>query len=187
MKKLLPFMLLMSLFMAACNDEKSSTEKEEMDSNKETTEEGTADSTEGNELAMKGALLDFQMNVIKTVNENDSAIYAFESAKAKEEDKPTADELATMKSDAETAATTIAGNIRALEVPAELESQKEEIEAGLEDLAKSYETRAANLSDEANAEYKESDDLFASFEEKMSNIYEASGLTTPSFSADIVD
>ncbi|WP_064093450.1 hypothetical protein [Rossellomorea aquimaris] len=182
MKKLLPFMLLMSLFMAACNNEKSNTEKEEMDTNKETTE-----STEVDEMAVNGALLDLQMNVIKTVNEHDSAIYDFESAKAKEEDKPSDEELATMKSDAESAATTIAEDIRTLEVPAELESQKEEIEAGLEELAKSYETRAANLSDEANAEYKESDDLFASFEEKMSNIYEATGLTSPSFSADIVD
>ena len=67
------------------------------------------------------------------------------------------------------------------------DSKKEEIQGALDDLAKSYETRAANLSDEANAEYTESDEQFAAFEEKMAAVYEEAGLTKPSFSADIVD
>ena len=183
MKKLmLPFLLLsMSLFIAACSSDEGSTEE------KETDTQATEDVSKSDEMEMKSALLDYQMEIINTVNANDSAIYAFESAKAKEEDKPTADEIAKLKTDAEAAANTVAEDVHALEVPAALESKKEEIQGALDDLAKSYETRAANLSDESNAEYTESDEQFASFEEKMAAVYEEAGLTKPSFSADIVD
>ncbi|WP_201715784.1 hypothetical protein [Rossellomorea arthrocnemi] len=183
MKKLmLPFFLLsMSLFIAACSGDKDSTEKKESDT--ETTEE----TAKSDEMDMKTALLDYQMEIINTVNANDSAIYAFETAKAKEEDKPSAEEIAKLKTDAEAAAKTVAVDVRALKVPAELDSKKDEIQGALDDLATSYETRASNLSDEVNAEYTESDKQFASFEEKMAAVYEESGLSKPSFSADIVD
>ncbi|MGG3912783.1 hypothetical protein [Rossellomorea vietnamensis] len=183
MKKwMLPFLLLsMSLFIAACSSDEGSTE--EKATNTETTEENA----KSDEMEMKSALLDFQREIINTVNANDSAIYTFESAKAKEEDKPSAEEIAKLKTDAETAAKTVAEDVQGLEVPAALDSKKDEIQGALDDLSKSYETRAANLSDEANAEYTESDEQFASFEEKMAAIYEEAGLTKPSFSADIVD
>ncbi|WJV28674.1 hypothetical protein QTG56_16660 [Rossellomorea sp. AcN35-11] len=181
---LLPFLLLsMSLFIAACSsDDNSSTDTEQ-----ETTAEEPKETSESDGIEMKSALLDYQMEIIDTVNANDSAIYAFESAKAKEEDKPSDEEIAKMKADAEAATKTVAEDVRALEVPAALDAKEEEIQGALEDLASSYETRAANLSDEANAEYAESDEKFASFEEKMAALYEEAGLTKPSFSADIVD
>jgi hypothetical protein len=184
MKKLLvPFILLsMSLFIAACNSE-GSTEEKDTEKNTEATEE----EAKSDEMEMKSALLDYQMEIINTVNANDSAIYAFEAAKAKEEDKPSDEEIEKLKTDAEAAAKTVAEDVHALEVPAALDSKKEEIQGALDDLAKSYETRAANLSDEANAEYTESDEQFAAFEEKMAAVYEEAGLTKPSFTADIVD
>ncbi|WRP04588.1 hypothetical protein U9J35_11730 [Rossellomorea aquimaris] len=184
MKKLLvPFILLsMSLFIAACNSE-GSTEEKDNEKNTEATEE----EAKSDEMEMKSALLDYQMEIINTVNANDSAIYAFEAAKAKEEDKPSDEEISKLKTDAEAAAKTVAEDVRALEVPSALDSKKEEIQGALDDLAKSYETRAANLSDEANAEYTESDEQFAAFEEKMAAVYEEAGLTKPSFTADIVD
>ncbi len=188
MKKLLALVLLcMSLFIAACSDEPSNSEEKDSGKNSEGTEETANDTGETDEMAVKGALLDFQMQIIKTVNENDSAFYSFENAKGKEEDKPSADEIAKMKTDAQTASTKVAEDVRAIEIPAELDSYKEDIQSAMDDLAKSYENKAANLSDEAEAEYKESDDLFASFEEKMAKVYEDAGLTTPSFSADIAD
>ena len=183
MKKLmLPFFLLsMSLFIAACSSDEGSTEE------KETEPEATEESAKSDEMDMKTALLDYQMEIIDTVNATDSAIYAFETAKAKEEERPSAEEIAKMKTDAEAAAKKVAEDVHALEVPAALDANKEEIQGALDDLAKSYETRAANLSDEANAEYAESDEQFASFEEKMAAVYEEAGLTKPSFAADIVD
>ncbi|TMU87478.1 hypothetical protein FGG79_04960 [Bacillus sp. BHET2] len=181
-KLMVPFLLLsLSIFTAACSNDEGSTEE------KETNTEATGETAKNDEMDMKAALLDYQMEIINTVNENDSAIYSFESAKAKEEDKPSAEEIAKMKTDAEAAATTVAEDVHSLEVPAALDSKKEEIQGALDDLAKSYETRAANLSDEANAEYAESDEQFAAFEEKMAVVYEEAGLTKPSFSADIVD
>ncbi|RBP07907.1 hypothetical protein [Rossellomorea aquimaris] len=185
MKKLLvPFILLsMSLFIAACSSDEGSTEETDNETNTEATEE----TTKSDEMEMKSALLDYQMEIINTVNANDSAIYLFEAAKAKEEEKPSDEEIAKLKTDAEAAAKTVAEDVHALEVPAALDAKNEEIQGALDDLAKSYETRAANLSDEANAEYTESDEQFAAFEEKMAAVYEEAGLTKPSFSADIVD
>ncbi|WP_226658203.1 hypothetical protein [Pseudalkalibacillus hwajinpoensis] len=179
MKRFLPlFMLLVFVFVAACsNNEANDTS---------TNANNSGSTEEASETDVKSDLLDFQMNLIQTINESDSPIYAFEAAKVAEE-KPSDEELATMKSDAEAAAKKVAEDVRAVEIPAELDTYKSDIEAALEDLAKSYETRAANLSDEPEATYEESDAQFASFEEKMATVYEDAGLTAPSFSADLVD
>ena len=174
-------MLFTLVFAAAC-----SNNGETNTSNENATNSGETEETTTNETDVKSALLDFQMNLITTVNKNDSPIYAFEAAKVAEE-KPSDEELAKMKSEAEAAAKQVAEDVRDVEVPAELETYQSDIETALEDLAKSYETRAANLSDEAEAAYEESDAQFASFEEKMGTVYEDVGLTAPSFAADLVD
>ncbi|MCA0990342.1 hypothetical protein [Pseudalkalibacillus hwajinpoensis] len=181
MKRFLPLvMLLVFVFVAACSNNEAN---EGGATNNSGSTEETSDASETD---VKSDLLDFQMNLIQTVNKSDSPIYAFEAAKVAEE-KPSDEELATMKADAEAAAKTVAEDVRAVEVPTELDTYKSDIEAALEDLAKSYETRAANLSDEPEATYEESDAQFASFEEKMATVYEDAGLTAPSFSADLVD
>ncbi|MYL63904.1 hypothetical protein GLW07_11110 [Bacillus hwajinpoensis] len=183
MKRFLPLaMLLVFVFVAAC----SNNEANESSSNATNNSGSKEETSDASETDVKSDLLDFQMNLIQTVNKNDSPIYAFEAAKVAEE-KPSDEELATMKADAEAAAKTVAEDVRAVEVPAELDTYKSDIEAALEDLAKSYETRAANLSDEPEATYEESDAQFTSFEEKMATVYEDAGLTAPSFSADLVD
>ena len=184
MKKLLPLvMLFLLVFAAACSNNGSSNSTEN-DTNGGNTEE--ASDSGSSEKDIKGDLLDFQLNLIQTVNKNDSPIYAFEAAKVAEE-KPSDEELATMKADAEAAAKTVAEDVRGIEVPSELDQYKSDIEPALEDLAKSYETRAANLSDEPDAMYEESDAQFTSFEEKMGTVYEDAGLTAPSFAADLKD
>lgn len=184
MKKLLSLSLLLVLvFAAACNNG-SNTNENVSEGNTESNEQA---SSEGQEANVKGALLDFQMNLTSMINSKDAPIYAFEAAKAKEEEKPSAEELAKLKEEAKTAANTIAEDIRAMEIPAELEAHKSDLEAALEDLAKSYETRAANLSDEAGFVYEESDALFTSAEEKLAKIYEDAGLTAPSISAEVAE
>ncbi|TKD71565.1 hypothetical protein [Pseudalkalibacillus hwajinpoensis] len=179
-KLLLPFMLFALVFAAACSND------EVNNSNENASNSANSEETTNSETDVKGALLDFQMNLIQTVNKNDSPIYGFEAAKVAE-DKPSDEELAKMKSEAESAAKQVAEDVRGVEVPAELETYQSDIESALEDLAKSYETRAANLSDEAEAAYEESDAQFASFEEKMGSVYKDAGLTAPSFAADLVD
>ncbi|MBN8207580.1 hypothetical protein JI666_02315 [Bacillus sp. NTK071] len=179
-KLLLPLMLFALVFAAACSNSETNN------TNEGATNSGNTEETTNSETDVKSALLDFQMNLIQTVNKNDSPIYAFEAAKVAEE-KPSDEELAKMKSEAEEAANQVAEDVRGVEVPAELETYQSDIESALEDLAKSYETRAANLSDEAEAAYEESDAQFASFEEKMGTVYKDAGLTAPSFAADLVD
>ncbi|WP_283152178.1 hypothetical protein [Guptibacillus hwajinpoensis] len=183
MKRFLPLVMLLFVFVAACSNNGASNEN---DSNATTNSESSEETSSANESDVKSDLLDFQLNLIQTVNKSDSPIYEFEAAKVAEE-KPSDEELTTMKSDAESAAKTVAEDVRAIEIPAELETYKSDIEAALEELAKSYETRAANLSDDPEATYEESDAQFASFEEKMATVYEDAGLTAPSFSADLVD
>ncbi|WP_347550260.1 hypothetical protein ABFG93_01740 [Pseudalkalibacillus hwajinpoensis] len=183
MKKLLPLVMLFVLvFTAACSNNGGNSE------NTATNSDGTEEASEtgSSETDVKSSLLDFQLELINTINKNDAAIYAFEAAKVAEE-KPSDEELATLKSDAEAAANSVAEEVRAVEVPAELDTYKSDIETALEDLAKSYETRAANLSDEPEAAYEESTEQFTAFEEKMASVYEDAGLSAPSFSADVVD
>ncbi|MCA0988177.1 hypothetical protein [Guptibacillus algicola] len=187
MKKVLSLtMLLVLVFAAACSNGNSANENA-AENNSQNNEQASSEENGDQEADVKGALLDFQMNLTSMINEKDGPIYAFEAAKAKEEEKPSDEELATMKEEAKTAANTIAEDIRGMEIPAELEAHKSDLEAALEDLAKSYETRAANLSDEAGFVYEESDSMFTSAEEKLASVYEDAGLTAPSISTEVAE
>ncbi|WP_270181960.1 hypothetical protein [Alkalihalobacillus sp. CinArs1] len=185
MKKVLSLtMLLVLVFAAACSNGNGANENAS-ENNGQNNEQASSEEN-GDQTDVKGALLDFQMNLTGMINEKDAPIAAFEAAKAQEE-KPSDEELATMKEEAKTAANTIAEDIRGMEIPAELEAHKSDLEAALEDLAKAYETKASNLSDEAGYVYEESDNLFASAEEKLATVYEDAGLTAPSISAEVAD
>ncbi|TLS37456.1 hypothetical protein [Pseudalkalibacillus caeni] len=195
MKKLLSITALcLLLFAAACNNGNGNATDESADNTTDNTEktdntgnEDNASEDKGaNEEEVKGALLDFQMKLTDTINANDSAIYAFETAKTKEgEEAPSAEELAKMKTEAQDAANKVAEEVKGLEVPSELDAYKEKLSSALEDIAKAYESRAANLSDEPEAEYKEADDLFAAGEEKIGEVYEELGMAKPSLMKDL--
>lgn len=186
MKKLLSFsMLFLLLLTAACgsNEEQSNGSKQAGENNEE-----QADQTQ-----LKSDLLAFQADVVNVLQEQNKPFAAFESAKLKindpevaAEDKPSKEELQNLMGKAKAAGPKAAEAIRAIEVPAELDQYKEDIESALEDAAKSYEKRGDSLTIEVNENaQKEADELFASFEEKMGKIFEDLGLLAPSFSKEL--
>ncbi|WP_257351983.1 hypothetical protein [Pseudalkalibacillus decolorationis] len=190
MKKLLMFaMLLMLVFAAACSQESEDSASE--DKNTETKD---SEESKGSEEAdLKTELLNFQAEVVDVLQENNKPFGEFVDAKAtyndpeaEAADKPSKEELTSLMEAAKAAGPKAAEAIRAIEVPAELDKYKEDIEAALEDAAKSYEVRAENVTIEADEEaQKEADELFAGFEEKFGAVFEELGLTAPSFSAEL--
>ncbi|WLD93423.1 hypothetical protein [Alkalihalobacillus sp. AL-G] len=184
MKKILAFtMLFLLVFTAACGSNEDNTTGSKQEG--EPTEENTAET--------KTALMEFQVKVVDVLQQQNKPFAAFESSKLKAndpeaaaEEKPSKEELQSLMETAKAAGPKAAEAIRAIEVPAELEQYKKDIEAALEDAAKSYEKRAESLAIEAaeNAQ-KEADELFASFEKKMGKVFEDLGLLAPSFSKEL--
>ncbi|WLD93424.1 hypothetical protein [Alkalihalobacillus sp. AL-G] len=192
MKKLLMFaMLFMLVFAAACSQDSEDTGNNKEEGTEETNSE--EENAAADEADLKSDLLTFQAEVVDVLQANHAAFGEFAAAKTTfhdaevaAEEKPTEEELNTLMEAAKAAGPTAAEAIRAIEVPASLEQYKEDIEAALEDAAKSYEVRAENVTIEAKEDAQaEADALFTSFEEKFGVIFEDLGLTAPSFSAEL--
>jgi PBP1b-binding outer membrane lipoprotein LpoB len=174
MKKLAAFGIASALlFASGCNQEaepkKETTEKTE-------TKEETAD--------VKTALLDFQMQLVNTITPKQKAIAAYDSAVATVNDpqtpadqKPKPEEIEKLKADAIKASQELAQDVKNVQIPAELDKHKEAIEAALNDLSASYESRSKNL----GGDVTEADKLFNEFQTKMGKIFEEEGLLAPDF------
>ncbi|WP_257351982.1 hypothetical protein [Pseudalkalibacillus decolorationis] len=183
MKKLLAFsMLFLLLFTTACGSNENNASGSKKD---EEAKEEKVDQTE-----IKSALLDFQSEVVDVLQTQHKPFAAFESSKmmandpeAAAEEKPAKEELQSLMKKAKAAGPKAAEAILAIEVPAELDQYKKEIQAALEDAAKSYEVRAEDLTLEPDEKaQKEADKLFVSFEKKMGKVFEDVDLLPPSFS-----
>jgi hypothetical protein len=192
MKKIMMFaMLFLLVIAAACSQDSEGTEENNTEEN---TEENASEGTEGEEASeeeLKTAILDYQEEVVTVLQAHNGPFAEFQASKdtfhdEEAEEKPTKEELETLKNTAAEEGPKAAEELRAIEVPSELSKYEEDIKSALEDAAKSYELRAANLTIE-NAEdaQKEADEMFASFEEKMGKLFEDLGLTAPSFSAEL--
>lgn len=192
MKKIMMFaMLFLLVIAAACSQDSEGTEENKTEEN---TEENASEGTEGEEASeeeLKTALLDFQEEVVTVLQAHNGPFAEFQASKdtfydEEAEEKPTKEELETLKNTAAEEGPKAAEELRAIEVPSELSKYEEELKTALEDAAKSYELRAENLTIE-NAEnaQSEADEMFASFEEKMGKLFEDLGLTAPSFSAEL--
>ncbi|WP_044895082.1 DUF4168 domain-containing protein [Bacillus alveayuensis] len=174
MKKLAAFGIASALlFASGCNQE-AEPKKEETE--KTETKEETVD--------VKTVLLDFQMQLINTITPKQKAIAAYDNAVATVNDpetpadqKPTPEEIEKLKADAIKASQELAQDVKNVEIPAELDKHKEAIEAAIEDLAKSYETRSKTL----GGDVTEADKLFNEFQTKMGKIFEEEGLLAPDF------
>jgi hypothetical protein len=190
MKKLLMFaMLLMLMFAAACSQDSDDTgSKDEGTEDTSTDENAKADETD-----MKTELLNFQADVVDVLQENNAAFSELVAAKTSfydpetaAEDKPTEEDLNALAEAAKAAGPKAAEAIRAIEIPASLDEYKSDIEAALEDAAKSYEVRAEHVTIENKEDaQKEADELFTSFETKFGAIFEDQGMVAPSFSAEL--
>jgi PBP1b-binding outer membrane lipoprotein LpoB len=174
MKKLAAFGIVSALlFASGCNQE--AEPKKETTENTETKEQ-TAD--------VKTALLDFQMQLVNAIVPKQKAITAYDSAVATvndpatpAEEKPKPEEVEKLKADAVKASQELAQDVKNVEIPAELEKHKDAIQAALDDLSKSYESRSKSI----GGDVTEADNLFNEFQTKMGKIFEEEGLLAPDF------
>ncbi|AYC30046.1 hypothetical protein [Paenisporosarcina cavernae] len=172
MKKLGFLVIAASLLLAACNDDKEATNT----SNNETASEETSN--------VSGDMMKFYFSVSKTINQADADLNAFEGAQAKEE-LPEGDELATMKEAAKTSALETKSAIEGLEIPAELDAQKADIEAALTDFANAYQMKADALEASADANLEAANEAMVSADEKLNKVLEDTGLAPSSITNEV--
>jgi hypothetical protein len=113
----------------------------------------------------------------KAIAAYDSAVEKVNDPETPADQKPTPEEIEKLKADAIKASQELAQDVKNVEIPAELDKHKEAIEAAIEDLAKSYETRSKTL----GGDVTEADKLFNEFQTKMGKIFEEEGLLAPDF------
>ena len=189
MKKLMMFaMLFLLVIAAACSQDSEGTDEKKSDDNN--TEENMKDN-ESSDADVKTAVLNFQEEVVTVLQDHNGPFAEFQSSKdtyldPEAEEKPSADEMETLKTAAQEEGSKAAEAIRGIEVPSDLSKYEDDIKSALDDAAKSYEKRAENLTvEDVEDAQKEADELFTSFEEKMGKVFEDLGLTAPSFSAEL--
>ena len=120
----------------------------------------------------------FQMELTDLINENDQpieALYALENA----EEAPSAEEMATAKTEAKTAAETLYNTLSEMGVPEDLSEVEEEIKASLADIAMSYQTQAKHFEDGSDPEYKQTMEQFEKGNEAFGAIAEELDLSKP--------
>lgn len=123
----------------------------------------------------KSVMFKFYMSLVNTINEADADLNAYEGA-----EEPTAEEKAA----ASASAAAVATKVQALEIPAELEAQKADLEAGLKDIAASYQAKADELKKDAPS-MEAADATFAQGEEKLGAAFESLEMNRPALSKEL--
>ncbi len=180
MKKLLSILSLsLLLVVAACG------------SNTNDSTQANAD-TEQSDTDVKSVLLDFQAEVVSVLKGHNEPISAYESAKlamsdseTPEEEKPSAEELEELKSDAVEASKATVEGIKELKIPGELDDSKSEIQSALDELVKAYEVRAEQAAIDDPTVQEKASEHFTKFEDQMGTIFEDAGLIKPSFAKEL--
>lgn len=169
MKKFLILLLAITfaIGLTAC-----SAEKEEAQPEKKKTEEAAKPAANP-----KSVMYKFYMNIVRSINEADAELNAYEG-----EEDPKAQ--AELKAAASESAAAVAANVEGLEVPAELEDQKADVEAALSDIAESYKLKAEELKKDAPA-FDAADEKFAQGEEKIGDVFESLDMNRPSLAKEL--
>jgi hypothetical protein len=166
MKKLLLSFIAITLaaVLSACGGDNNETEQE-------TTQEEAA----SEETNVKKPLVKYYMNMVKTINEHDAELNAYEQA-----EEPTAE----MKDAASQSAAAVAEEVQKLEIPEELGEQKDELENAVGDIVSSYEMKAVELEKEAPS-LDEANEVFSQGGEKLGTIFENVGLQKPGLAKEV--
>ena len=142
----------------------------------------TSQNNSGNKVAkaatqtdLKRPLVRFFMDLAKKINAKDVALNAYEAS-----DKPTPD----MKVQASVSASDVSIQLKQIEVPSKLKSQKSQLEAALKDITDSYSAKAEELKkiapslDEANA-------TFVKGVDELGKVYEDNKLLKPDLGKEV--
>lgn len=145
----------------------------------ENTEENI-EVTQSDDLAIKKDLLHFETAINTTVRPFHGPIATFNKLVGAEEQDPTA--IAAAGEEASSAALERAEAIRQMEVPATL--PQAELEEALELLAQYSEAVAVTYNENpAEADVTKANELYAQFESKLAEVWEANGLLATKFEA----
>lgn len=141
MKKLAAMGLTAAVVLAACGADETAEPKE-------ATAGSTASETDKD---VKKELMKFYMAIPNTINAVDGDLNLFEMGQA-EGTLPEGEELQAMKDAAILSAENAADAVEALEIPAALEDQQEQIESAFTAMTDSYDMRAEALAKDASFE-----------------------------------
>ncbi|WP_108672077.1 hypothetical protein [Peribacillus acanthi] len=157
--------LTLSLALAACAEKKEET----------TTEETTKEEAPKEEVNLKSVLYKFYADIPAKINAKDADLNAYLA-----EEAPTPE----MKTKASEAAAAVAAELQGITVPAELEAQKADLEAGIKEIADSYTAKAEELKkdapvlDAANATFQAGVD-------KIGAAFESIGMLKPNLDKEV--
>ena len=125
----------------------------------------------------KSVMYKFYMSIVRTINDADADLNAYEG-----EEDPEAQ--AELKGAASESAAAVAEKVEGLEVPAELNDQKADLEAALADISESYRLKAEELKKDAPA-FDAADEKFAQGEEKIGAAFESIDMKKPSLAKEL--
>ncbi|WP_163100455.1 hypothetical protein [Peribacillus alkalitolerans] len=158
--------LTLSLALAAC------AEKKEETTEKETTKEEAPKE----EVNLKSVLYKFYADIPAKINAKDADLNAYVNS----EETPTPE----MKTKASEAAAAVAAELQAITVPAELEAQKADLEAGIKEIADSYTAKAEELKKDAPV-LDAAEATFQSGVDKIGAAFESIGMLKPDLGKEV--
>jgi hypothetical protein len=164
---------LVVAFTAACsNSANSKTDsKKSADKNTETATDSKSD------------MMKFYMDLVNKINTTDSDLNAYEAALVADP-KPSADELASLKTKAADSAAIVVNSIKEVKIPSGLKDKNSDLEGVLKNLEDSYQLKADELKkdqpslDSANAKLTSAD-------EALGKLLEGVGLAKASLNNDV--
>lgn len=166
------FWIMLSAVTFAIGLTACSAEKEAEPEKKETETEEAAQEPAVNP---KSVMFKFYMSIVNGINDADADLNAYLG-----EEEPTAE----MKTAASESAAAVAAKLQSLEVPAEIEDQKADLEAAVKDLAASYQAKADELKKDAPS-LEASDATFTQAEEKLGAAFESIELKRPNLAKEV--
>ncbi|KKK36773.1 hypothetical protein WQ57_17585 [Mesobacillus campisalis] len=156
--------ITLAIVLSACGGE-----------NKEAEQDTAAKEGASEETNIKKPLVQYYMGMVKTINEHDAELNAYEQA-----EEPASD----MKAAASSSAAAVAEEVQKLEIPEELKEQKADIENAVGDIISSYEMKAEELEKDAPA-LDEANEVFAQGVAKLGTIFENAGLQKPGLAKEV--
>lgn len=167
MKKSWAIGLSAAVLLTACGAEESAEPAEAT-----AGAEGSEDNKE-----VKRELMKFYMSIPNAINAVDGDLNTFEMNQA-EGTLPEGKELQAMKDAAITSANEAAGAVDALEIPAVLEDQKEQIETAFASIRESYDLKAEELAKDAS--FEAADEKFNEADAQLNELLEEQDLAASS-------
>jgi hypothetical protein len=138
-------------------------------SNNGGTEKKTKETSTASQTDVKKPLVKFYMDFTNKINAKDADLNAYEAAPD-----------ASLKEKASASAAAVASEIKAIQIPKELDKQKADLNAGLKDIADSYQAKADELK-KATPSLDAANATFTKGVDELGKVFESVKLFKPDF------